>query len=274
VTAVRPPRLQASGSKSSGSAPQLGPAVGEGFDPQDLLTPDEVCALLKLKWTWFYAEVARGALRPRKLGRRTRVRRRDLEAILAGRPGSWEADGVRKLLTGTVGCDEQQLHEHRTEPVVNIDVDIIMFALEVWQAYDEAGTALQRGYDDLGAASWTGCSGDAPQDLSPVTLEEQQQDEITSLEHQLEQQRQSDWAAYSTALQTYIEAQGAQIDGLRVPVLVTTDSEAVPVNSASGMWGSDLGEPLADRLLNAAIDATPPPGKAKRALEGLTDHAG
>lgn len=42
----------------------------EAFDPQELLTPDEVCALLKMKRTWFYAEVARG------------VRRRDLEAYL------------------------------------------------------------------------------------------------------------------------------------------------------------------------------------------------
>ena len=217
MTAVRPPRLQSSGSKSSGSAPQVGPAVGEGFDPQELLTPDEVCALLKMKRTWFYAEVARGALRPLKLGRSTRVRRRDLEAILAGRPGSWEADGVRNLLTGTVGCDEQQLHEHRTEPVVvNINVDNIMFALEVWQAYDEAGTALQRRYDDLGVASWTGSSGDAPEDLSPVTPEQEQQlDEIAALEHQLEQQRQHDWAAYSTALKTYIEARVPQIEGLR-----------------------------------------------------------
>ncbi len=52
------------------------------FDPLELLTPDEVCALLKMKRTWFYAEVARGALQPLKLGRSTRVRRCDLEAYL------------------------------------------------------------------------------------------------------------------------------------------------------------------------------------------------
>ena len=62
---------------------QPGPSIGEGFDPQELLTPAEVCALLKMKRTWFYAEVARGALRPLKLGRSTRVRRRDLEAYLS-----------------------------------------------------------------------------------------------------------------------------------------------------------------------------------------------
>ena len=78
VTAGRSPRLSA-----AGSAVQVGMATGEGFDPQELLTPDEVCALLKMKRTWFYAEVARGALRPLKLGRSTRVRRRDLEAYLS-----------------------------------------------------------------------------------------------------------------------------------------------------------------------------------------------
>lgn len=57
--------------------------MGDRFDPQELLTPAEVCALLKMKRTWFYAEVARGALRPLKLGRSTRVRRGHLEAYLS-----------------------------------------------------------------------------------------------------------------------------------------------------------------------------------------------
>lgn len=38
-----------------------------------------------------------------------------VEAILAGRPGSWEAEGVRQLLLSTVGADESSLWEHRTE---------------------------------------------------------------------------------------------------------------------------------------------------------------
>ena len=53
-------------------------------DPQGLLTPAEVCALLKMKRTWFYAQAARGVFRPMKLRRSTRVRRRDLEAYLSG----------------------------------------------------------------------------------------------------------------------------------------------------------------------------------------------
>ncbi|CRY84527.1 hypothetical protein SAMN05421776_11399 [Nocardia farcinica] len=39
-------------------------------------------------------------------------------AVLAGRPGSWEADKLRDMLYSTVGEDEWALAEHRTEPVV------------------------------------------------------------------------------------------------------------------------------------------------------------
>ncbi|WP_306358657.1 MULTISPECIES: hypothetical protein [unclassified Nocardia] len=40
-----------------------------------------------------------------------------IEALLAGRPGSWEAAKVRDLLYSAVGPNEDYLLEHRTEPV-------------------------------------------------------------------------------------------------------------------------------------------------------------
>jgi hypothetical protein len=40
------------------------------------------------------------------------------EQILAGRPGSWEAERVRQTLQSTVGVDDEHLLQHRTEPVV------------------------------------------------------------------------------------------------------------------------------------------------------------
>jgi transcriptional regulator with XRE-family HTH domain len=39
------------------------------------------------------------------------------EQILAGRPGSWEAERVRETLQSTVGVDDEDLLQHRTEPV-------------------------------------------------------------------------------------------------------------------------------------------------------------
>jgi transcriptional regulator with XRE-family HTH domain len=40
------------------------------------------------------------------------------EQILAGRPGSWEAERVRQTLQSTVGVDDEHLLQHRTEPIV------------------------------------------------------------------------------------------------------------------------------------------------------------
>lgn len=45
-----------------------------------------------------------------------------VEELLAGRPGSWEADLVRRLVAGTVGPDEEYMPLHRTEPI-RIDAD-------------------------------------------------------------------------------------------------------------------------------------------------------
>lgn len=77
-----------------------------------------------------------------------------IENVLAGRPGSWEADHVRQLLISTFGHDEQQLPEHRTEPVVvEVFVDEIMVDLGMWKAYDDAQQELTRRYADLASAT-------------------------------------------------------------------------------------------------------------------------
>jgi hypothetical protein len=38
------------------------------------------------------------------------------EALLAGRPGSWEAGLVRQILAGTVGEDDEYLAQYRERP--------------------------------------------------------------------------------------------------------------------------------------------------------------
>lgn len=38
------------------------------------------------------------------------------EALLSNRPGSWEASHLRELLVGTVGPDDEMLHEYPIEP--------------------------------------------------------------------------------------------------------------------------------------------------------------
>ncbi|KPN44906.1 DNA-binding protein, partial [Mycobacterium intracellulare subsp. chimaera] len=52
------------------------------------------------------------------------------EQILAGRPGSWEAECVRRTLQSTVGGDDEDLLRHRTEPViVDLRVESILSAI-------------------------------------------------------------------------------------------------------------------------------------------------
>jgi hypothetical protein len=201
-----------------------------------------------------------------------------IENVLAGRPGSWEADAVRSLLTATVGYDEQQLLTHRTDPVVvSINVDDMMVDLGAWQAYDDACDALQRRYDDLGLPDVRRTSGSAQQVLASLATATPEQEhgceQIAELEDRLEQQRQQDWVAYGAALATHIQAQVTQIEGLRVPVVVHVDVDPDPASSQTGTWGSGVGESLSERLLNAAVEATPLPGHGRTPLERL-DQAG
>jgi hypothetical protein len=59
---------------------------------------------------------------------------------LAGRPGSWEAAKVEDLLYATVGSDQADLWQHRTEPVqLDVDVDeLLSTRTEAWSQYDDA----------------------------------------------------------------------------------------------------------------------------------------
>jgi hypothetical protein len=196
-----------------------------------------------------------------------------IESVLAGRPGSWEADAVRTLLTATVGHDEQQLLTHRTEPiVVNINVDDMMVDLGAWQAYDDASDALQRQYHALGLAEVRPRPGSALDVLASLASATQEQEhgceQIAALEDRLERQRQQDWAAYGAALASHIQAYASQIEGLRVPVVVTVDVDLVPA-TACGTWGSGVGESIPEQLLHAAVDATPLPGHGRTPLERL-----
>lgn len=50
-----------------------------------------------------------------------------IDAALAGRPGSWEADKVEHLLYATIGHDQADLWRYRTEPVrLVLDVNLLL----------------------------------------------------------------------------------------------------------------------------------------------------
>jgi hypothetical protein len=175
-----------------------------------------------------------------------------IENVLAGRPGSWEADHVRQLLVSTVGHDEQQLPDHRTEPVVvDVFVDEIMVDLGMWKAYDNAQQELTRRYADLASAT---LAEQAQEPRALAVAQEQQLDQLADLEERLEAQRLQDWAEYGQALKTGIEAAAGRRPGLRVPVVVNLDVETFRAD------GGDPGSGLEGQLLQEAIMSTPLPG--------------
>ena len=61
---------------------------------RDLLTPDHVCALLKVKKSWLYDAVENGAIEAVRLGKQLRFRPSALLRYLKERSGNGN-DGVR-----------------------------------------------------------------------------------------------------------------------------------------------------------------------------------
>jgi len=61
------------------------PTDRPGIRDLDLLTPDEVCTLLKVKKSWIYDEVEAGRLDALRLGKQLRFRLSDLARYLDAR---------------------------------------------------------------------------------------------------------------------------------------------------------------------------------------------
>lgn len=60
-----------------------------------------------------------------------------VEALLAGRPGSWEADYVRQIVQSTAGDDDTELMRYRTEPVrIEVDIEAVFYDFGLTDLYD------------------------------------------------------------------------------------------------------------------------------------------
>lgn len=143
-----------------------------------------------------------------------------IETILAGRPGSWEADYVRQMLISTVGEETHTLLAHRTEPLhVDVHVDEILNDLGYWQLYDEAEDELQRHDDAIG--------GPAAVPLEPATAEQvAARRRIDALRERVDELMQLDKRTYGEAFKANVTAAAAALyPSLRVPVEITVHLE-------------------------------------------------
>jgi hypothetical protein len=175
------------------------------------------------------------------------------DALLAGRPGSWEAHYVREMLTAAVGYDEQYLMEHRTEPlVVRAHVDDILHDLGLWALYDEARDELNRSENAICARH----DIDEPiEDYDPDDYAAL--DELEQLRNRLDRQREAEWASYGNAFRDNLHRAAAELfPTLPAPVEVIVELD----------WQNDLGPAGEDwdgpawRVWEAALLDTPLPG--------------
>lgn len=191
-----------------------------------------------------------------------------IEAVLAGRPGSWEAAGVRSLLVSTVGEDESYLLEHRTEPVViDVYVDEILADHGIWDGYDQASQEIVRRYQDAGLLS-TDSAAAVPGGEPATDKQDRQADQLADLEERLDHLREQDWTTYGQNLKAAVEAAARRRPGLRVPLVVNVDTDTYrPSGERPSVWTWGL----VDQLLEEAIANTPTPGDGRPPLERLAD---
>lgn len=169
-----------------------------------------------------------------------------IEELLAGRPGSWEADHLRNLLTSTVGYDEQHLWEHRTEPVViAVPVDQILNEIGVRDVFDDSAREVWRLQAEVG---------------DELTEEsEAETNRLAKMEDDLEALMEAEWVAYGNAFRASVleELEREPIPGLRVPVEFAIDAR--PWQPDSTHRQEPATGPLA-RLYEAGWCNTPLPG--------------
>lgn len=176
-----------------------------------------------------------------------------IDALLAGRPGSWEAHYVREMLTATVGYDEQYLLQHRTEPlVVRVHVDDILHDPGPWMLYDEAHDELNRRENAICARH------DIDEPIEDYDPDDQTAlDELEQVRNRLDGQQEAEWATYGNAFRDNVHRAAAELlPTLPVPVEVIVELD----------WQNDLG-PAGDdwdgpawRMWETARLDTPLPG--------------
>jgi excisionase family DNA binding protein len=83
------------GRDSNGAAWRPAPPQDPHWD-LDLLTPDDVCALLKVKKSWLYDAVENGALEAIRLGKQLRFRPSTLDRYLKERVSNGNGSAAQR----------------------------------------------------------------------------------------------------------------------------------------------------------------------------------
>lgn len=134
----------------------------------------------------------------------------DVETLLAGRPGSWEADLVRQIVNSTAGYNSTDLLSWRTHPVrLQFAAEDVFYDFGINDMLDqEYEQAIERTHaDDL-----TDAQRDAAEDVT------------TAIEQLSEQDQAAYTEAYRATAQRYLTERGATCGVELVPALAAGES--------------------------------------------------
>lgn len=145
-----------------------------------------------------------------------------------------------------------------TEPVViEPRIDEIVLDAGSWPEYTLRSRSSIDEFDRRATALF-------PNTLEPLIAEQEREWEaLCDLGDRLEAQRLADWAAYGDALRAHIEAEAEGLSELMVPVVAQIDVDTFRTGSER-VSSTDL-VTLADQLVSAAVEATPPQGRSAAA---------
>jgi hypothetical protein len=146
---------------------------------------------------------------------------------------------------------------------VIVHVEELLVDLGVWTAFGSAQAELSRQAQTL-------THNTPPDEASagpvPSRRQQEQADELDALHDRLWNLYEHDATTYGAALKASMEAAAAALPDLHAPVVVTVDLNTLRPDS-----NPHPVDPVAERLLQAALRMTPLPGAGQLPLQRLDD---
>jgi hypothetical protein len=177
-----------------------------------------------------------------------------VDRLLAGRPGSWEADKLGDLLYSTVGYDEELLPRYRTEPlVIHLNVHRLMVNRatepDYLTGYEREWEACERRWDAVA------------DEALDERLTEAMDEEFAAIDAKWTAR----YADYAQRFAAAVHAAAAELDGLDVPVRVEAEPAPTGAGDTTPRHPEDIDfdspdlDQLALRLWDAGLIAVPVP---------------
>ena len=158
-----------------------------------------------------------------------------VETLLAGRPGSWEADYVRQIVLSTAGEDDAELLRYRTEPVrLTLDAEDVFANLGLYDLYEEAADELGRREEAADEALFEAVA--TPEERARMEQIRGATTNMLNIEDPAEHERVT---ALMTEAQAIIEAVTQRAETAGEPLAAALTSAIAAREAVEALWAQD-----------------------------------